>query len=129
MQSDSDVTILDDAGLLRRVHPTQIVEDKNINGFRASSGAFKDPEMSVDVEPILAAAGLDWRFSLRNHPGHSLVRLKAGSARALGQAVVHAPEPDNRAHAEVRGKKSSGTANSLLKASSPVIIVPPSRTS
>ena len=34
--------------------------------------------MSVDVEPLLVAQGLDWRFSLRNHPEHSLVRILTG---------------------------------------------------
>lgn len=122
-----DGTIPDTACLLRRVHPSQVVEDKNVGEFRASSGAFKDQEMSVDVEPMLDAAGLNWSFSLRNHPEHSLVRFRAGDARALGQAVVHSPIPDNPAHAEVKGKKSPGTANRLMQASSPVVIKPPVR--
>lgn len=122
--SADDGSIPDAAGLLRRVHPSQVVDDKNTGERRPSSAAFKDPEMSVDVEPMLEAKGLDWRFSLRNNPGYSLARLQAGAARAAGQAVVHTPAPDNEAHAEVRGRKSPGVANKLLMASVPVLIAP-----
>ena len=39
--------------------------------------------MSVDVEHILNALGLDWRFSLGSYPGHSLVTIPGrGSAIA-----------------------------------------------
>jgi hypothetical protein len=118
-----DGSIPNDAMLLRRIHPNQIVDDKNTGKPRVSSGAFKDLEMSVDVEPILHAMGEDWHFSLRNHPTHSLVRLVASVARENGQAVVYAPIPDeNDAHAEVIGKKSPGIANKLRDASIPVYI-------
>jgi hypothetical protein len=110
-------SIADDAGLLRRVIPEWVVDDKNIGGKRLSSAAFKDPATSVDVEPMLEAAGLDWSHCLRNHPGHSLVRIQAVTARGLGQAVVHAPiVGENEAHAEIRGKKTQGIANRLRDA-------------
>jgi hypothetical protein len=105
----------DDASLLRRVHPTQIVLDENGDPI-VSSGAFNDPTMSVDVEDFLIEAGLSWRFSLRNHPEHSLVRFPAGIARSKNQAVVHAPLADNAAHAEVRGKKTGAVKNALKAA-------------
>ena len=70
--------IADDAGLLRRIHPTWVVWDMNLGSWRVSSAAFKDPRMSVDAEPLLIHAGLDWAFSLRDFPDHSLVRLRAG---------------------------------------------------
>jgi hypothetical protein len=104
---DPDIAVADDAGLLRRVHPKQVVSDKNLGKCRPASGAFKDKEMSVDAEPILHANGLDWRFSLRNSPGFSLVRFPAREARAKGLRVVHRPrpseQPDNPAHTEVLG--------------------------
>ncbi len=113
-----DGSVPDVAGLLRRIHPLQVVRDQNTGLARPSSAAFKDPNMSVDIEPVLVSLGLDWRFSLRNHPGHNLVRLLAGAVRAMGQAVVPAPIPgENEAHCEVRGKKSPGIANRLRDAS------------
>ena len=117
-------TIADDDGLFRRIHPDQVVKDENTGNWRPSSGAFKDPTMSVDVEPILTSLGLNHQFCLRNDPHHSVVRFTAGAARTLAQDVVHTPvvDPDpskeNPAHAEVRGKKTPGTANRLRDAAS-----------
>jgi hypothetical protein len=112
-----DGTIANDAGLLRRIRPDQVVHDKNSGEKRPSSAAFKDPEMSVDAEPILRANGLDWKFSLGSHPGFSLVRFLAGAARANQLAVVHKPEAGNPAHTEVIGKKTRGIANNLVAVS------------
>jgi hypothetical protein len=119
-----DGSIADDAGLLRRIRPDQIVDDKNVGIRRPSSAAFKDPAMSVDAEPILHRQGLDWRFSLRAHSGYSLIRFTAGAARARALAVVHKPEPDNAAHTEVTGKKTQGIANHLVAASTWVHLEP-----
>src|SRR5262245_47927971 len=109
-----DGSIADDADLLRRIRPDQIVDDKNLGAKRPSSAAFKDPNMSVDAEHLLQQQGLDWTFSLRGHAGYSLARFKAGTARAKGLAVVHKPEPSNLAHTEVQGKKTQGAANHLV---------------
>ena len=114
---------LNSANLLRRIHPTQVVTDGNTGSKRPSSAAFKDPKLSVDVEPVLDALGLDWRFSLRSYPGQSLVRFLAQAARTQGQAVVPLPiVGENEAHAEVQGKKTPGIANRLRDASTWVFI-------
>jgi hypothetical protein len=121
-----DGAIADDAGLLRRIHPAHIIPDGNAAGaLRLSSAAFKDPELSVDAEPILATAGLDWRFSLRGYPEHSLVRLQARAAREKGLAVVHKPLKGNDAHAEIIGKKTQSIANHLRDSSDWVFIRTP----
>jgi hypothetical protein len=112
-----DGSIADDAGLLRRIRPDQIVDDQNLRARRPSSAAFKDPAMSVDAEPILHQHSLDWTFSLRGLSGYSLVRISAGAAREKTLAVVHKPEPDNPAHTEVIGKKTQSIANHLVAAS------------
>jgi hypothetical protein len=109
--------LADDAVLLRRVRPDQIVDDQNLGQPRPSSAAFKDPNLSVDAEPILRSAGLDWKFSLSKHPGFSLVSITAGLARSLNQIVELKPEIDNPSHTEVIGKKTQGTANALRDAS------------
>jgi len=118
-----DRSIADDVGLLRRIRPDQVVHDKNMGQERPSSAAFKDPHMSVDAESILSANGLDWKFSLRNTPGYSLVRFAAGAARLRQLAVVHKPEADNPAHTEVVGKKTQAIANHLVQESSWVLLV------
>jgi hypothetical protein len=109
--------IPDSAGLLRRVHPAQIILDHNTGRRRLSSGAFSDPRMSVDVEPMLIAKELDWRFSVAPpYTDYSLVRLRAGIVRAHGQIVEHAPVPTNDCHAEVVGKKSGAVRKALQAA-------------
>jgi hypothetical protein len=61
-------TVADQAGLLRRIHPEQVVMDGNVGHYRPSSAAFKDQELSVDAEPALHSQGLDWKFSIQKHP-------------------------------------------------------------
>jgi hypothetical protein len=103
--------IPDGCGLLRRVTPNQIVHDGNIGRRRLSSGAFRDRQMSVDAECLLAQAGLDRTFSLQSYPQLFLVRIRAGDARQLQQAVEHRPLEHNVFHAEVVGPKSGAICN------------------
>lgn len=110
-QNTDDGSIAQDAGLLRRIHPTQVVQDENIGGPRPSSAAFRDLELSVDAEPALEAAGLDWHFSLKDHPSYSLVRFRASVPRERGLSVVPDPQPENSAHSLVIGKKPQSTVN------------------
>lgn len=113
--ADNKDKIPNDAHLLRRIHPTQIVLGHN-GRRRLSSAPFRHQKMSVDVEQILVAAGQSWHFSLRNHPEYSLVRLGADVVRALNQIIEHVPQPDNDAHAEVIGKKTGAIANAFRDA-------------
>jgi hypothetical protein len=119
-----DGSIADDAGLLRRIRPDQIVDDANAGRRRPSSAAFKDIAMSVDAESILTDSGLDWTFSLKDFSGYSLARFEARHARAKALLVIHKPLTDNPAHTEVRGKKTQGIANYLLAASTWVHLEP-----
>jgi hypothetical protein len=109
--------LADDAELHRRVRPDQVVDDQNLGLRRPSSAAFKDPNLSVDAEPILRASGLDWQFSLSKYPDFSLASITAGFARSLNLSVEVKPEDDNPSHTEVIGKKTQGIANSLRDAS------------
>jgi len=118
------MSLEDDAELYRRVRPDQIVDDQNLGQRRPSSAAFKDPNLSVDAEPVLRSAGLDWHFSLSNHPGFSLASFTAGLARTLNLTVELKPETDNPAHTEVTGKKTQGTANVLRDASQWIYLEP-----
>jgi hypothetical protein len=101
-----DLEIIPNAsGLLRRVHPKHLVPAAEPGRRRLSSGAFRDPELSVDVEPMLQKDGHDWNYSLAGHAGHSLVRINAGFARQQNQSVEQTPEAANPYHAEIIGKK------------------------
>ena len=80
--------------------------------------------MSVDAETILISNGLNWKFTLKDYPNHSLVKIEAKHARAKALAVIHKPIPDNPAHTEVVGKKSQGVANHLRNSSTWVHLQP-----
>jgi hypothetical protein len=118
MAAVDDGSIADDARLLRRIRPDQIVDDENSGTRRPSSAAFKDAELSVDSEPILNDNGFDWRFSLQGHAGYSLAQFTAGHARAKMLPVIHTPLQNNPAHSEVHGKKTQGVANHLVAGTS-----------
>jgi hypothetical protein len=118
MNGSDDGSIADEWMLLRRIHPEQVVADRQTGELRVSSAAFRDPAMSVDVEELLKRAGLDWRFSLQGYPTYSLAAFSAAVARSLGQAVVSSPLPANQAHAEVRGHKTGAVSRALSKAAS-----------
>lgn len=110
---EDDGSVPQDAGLLRRIHPDQVVSDQNTGQNRPSSAAFRDSEMSVDAEPMLTARGLDWHFTLQGYPRYSLVRFMASAAREKGLAVVPRPLPANPAHTLVKGKKTQSIRNHL----------------
>jgi hypothetical protein len=121
MADDLD-KIPDHSSLLRRIHPNHVIGEPGAR--RLSSAAFKDPNMSVDVENMLEASGKDWNFSLRAHPQHWLVRLTAVLMRQNGQSIEHKPVPadpanplaENPAHAEVAGKKTGAISNAFRHA-------------
>jgi hypothetical protein len=118
MQDDHE-NIPDDSDLLRRVAPApgqQWIFDQNLGRTRPSSAVFADVDLSVDSEKVLADRGLGWQFSLRNHPNHLLVRISARFARTLKQAIFLEPaadQPDNPAHAIMRGAKADRIKRAL----------------
>jgi hypothetical protein len=120
----ADGLIPDSAGLLRRIHPTQVVPDQNRGGLRPSTAAFKAPQMSVDVEEFLHEQGLDFNFSLRGYNGYSLVRIRAKFCSDAGLEVVHKRITGNDAHAEVIGKKRDGLTSSMSQAAEWVYLRP-----
>jgi hypothetical protein len=52
-----NASISDEERLFRRVHLLLLVRDDDTESVRVSSGAFKDKELSVNIESTLAAAG------------------------------------------------------------------------
>lgn len=116
MSDVDDGSIADGWTLLRRIHPDQIVPDKRTGELRVSSAAFRDPEMSVDVEELLKKVSLDWHFSLKDHAGYSLMKFLAAVPRSHGLRVIHSPLSGNSAHAEVKGQKSTSIARALSNA-------------
>ncbi|WP_437275453.1 hypothetical protein WME90_29950 [Sorangium sp. So ce375] len=99
--------ITNDELLSRRFHIYQLKEDGT-----ASSGAFTDPDMSVDRASMRTIDE-----SLSEYPYMGVAQIVAGEARSLEQEVVPVPQLLNLAHAEVRGKKTKAIAKKLARSS------------
>jgi hypothetical protein len=58
-----DPSIAESERLLRRIHLKQIVKDEDTGLARISSGAFRDKELSVDIEKVLVSHGEEIAFA------------------------------------------------------------------
>jgi hypothetical protein len=103
-----DLTIRNEERLFRRIHLSQIVNDEDTGCARFSSAAFKDKELSINIESVLLRGGEAVGSCLRKHQGYKLASFTAGQARQLQQTVCPDPAPpDNMSHGLVCGSKSS----------------------
>lgn len=101
-----DLSIVNSERLFRRIHPQQLVPDERSAGKkRVSSGAFRDEELSIIIESTLSQSGRRPADLLLAHTKHTLVAIRAATARAHDQKVARDPEPDELAHGVVYGKK------------------------
>ncbi len=102
-----DASIADEDRLFRRIHLTQIVKDDDTGLARISSGAFRDKELSVNIESVLLSDGKVPGHCLRNYLTHKLAAITAGEARQYQQAVCRDPLPHDPSHGLVWGSKNS----------------------
>jgi hypothetical protein len=120
-----DPTITNEERLLRRVPLYQIVKDEDTGYARISSGAFKEKELSVNLESVLLGGGGTVDACLQKHQGYKLVSLTAGQVRQLQQIVCPDPEPpDNVSHGLVCGSKNSRRVHEGLRDSAQWVIPP-----
>jgi hypothetical protein len=120
-----DVSICDEERLFRRVHPTHLVRDEDSGTLRVSSAAFKDEELSVNIESILKLDGSAPEACLRKHPNHRLVAITAADARKFSQAVCRDPLPEDRSHGLVYGLKKKPSIHQGLR-SAAIWVIPSS---
>lgn len=102
-----DPTITNEDRLFRRVHLTQLVRDDDTGLARISSGAFRDKELSVNIESILLNEGKSPAAYLQGHLVHKLVSVTAGEARQHSQAVCRDPLPNDLSHGLIVGSKNN----------------------
>jgi hypothetical protein len=117
-----DLAITADERLFRRVHLSQIVKDDDTGNTRISTGAFKDKELSVNIESVLIRNGESADACLRQHQLHKLVSITAGQARQLQQIVCPDPLPDDASHGLVCGSKNNRRIHEGLRDSAAWII-------
>jgi tRNA(Leu) C34 or U34 (ribose-2'-O)-methylase TrmL len=115
--SDS-LEIQPDDRLLRWLHPGQFDWKEN----RATSAAFKDPQMSVD---ILSMTTVDESYQRAQKQGkNAVVSFTYQQVKDLELEVKHDPVDGNNAHALVLGNKTKSIAKKLAQACK-VEIYPP----
>ena len=122
-----DPDILDEALLIRRVHPLQIVPDENTGGKRVSSAAFSpssDPHfgMSIDIKKSIENAGEKPEVFVKDPKHVGAVEFTASVVRNLNFVVGSNPlPPENPHHGEVwkpdSKRFSKGAQNQILRAS------------
>jgi len=120
-----DPSILGDERLFRRIPPTWVDWDERGNS-RISSAAFKDEELSVNLESVMARDARPPEDAIRNYPGYGLAAISAGHARSLNQAIAPDPQPDEPAHGVVYGKKR-GRIGGQLRDGATWVVTPSQR--
>jgi hypothetical protein len=103
---EDNASIRDDENLFRRIHLLHLVPDEDTGLARISSGAFKQREMSVNLESALRQSGKGLEACLIGYPRQRLCSIKAGAARNCSQAICHDPLPDDLSHGVVYGIKN-----------------------
>jgi hypothetical protein len=110
-----DPTIGDAERLFRRVHITFLVPDDDTGLARISSGAFRDKDLSINIESILLSEGKTPAACLATQTTHKLTFISAGAARQHQQSVCRDPDPlhDNLSHGIVWGPKNKNVRDGL----------------
>lgn len=120
-----DQTILDRAGLWRRIPSWHVVYDQNLQRLRPSSAAFDDhpngSPMSVILGDEVLQEGRTAASLMLSFPGFALAAITAGIARSCQQGVAREPLPDEPAHAVVFGRKSDSVKRQLAKSANWVL--------
>lgn len=112
-----DQSVGDSTALFRRIHPSQVIWDENLDRLRPTSAAFRDKQMSVNLEDDLEREGLELDFVLRDWPQHHLASIEARLARDRGQEIQRDHTEDDPTHGIVVGQKSGSTCNVFARES------------
>lgn len=110
--------------LLRRIPRTWIDWDEDGNAA-ISSAAFKDEELSVNIESLTVRDGRPPADVISNYPGYGLAAITAAHARSLEQAVARDPLPNEPAHGVVYGQKKRGGIGGKLRDGAVWVVPPP----
>lgn len=124
-----DLSILSDDVLWRRINPDWIVPDHNRGGRRITSQAFqnlRNDQLSVLHAKTVESDGRTATDVLEGFEDYALAGVTAGFARELGQAIVRAPEPEEKAHCHMIGRKTQSVKKKLAKEASSAWVVQPS---
>ena len=111
---EDDPSIPGSERLFRRIPQTWVDWDEFGNAA-ISSAAFKDEELSINIESIMVRDGRPPEDAIRNYPGYGLASITAAHARSLNQIVAPDPLPEEPAHGVVYGQKKRGGIGGKLR--------------
>lgn len=111
-----DPTIPGHDRLFRRVRPNQLFTESD-GSQRPTSAVFKNTELSVNIESLMAEQGRPPEDSLTKFPEDFLTSILAKQVREFDYPIVKDAEPPNDpAHGLVLGKKTGMFANAMVRA-------------
>jgi hypothetical protein len=117
-----ETPIPDETALYRRINPDpaapHLVWDDNLNCRRISTGAFRDPDLSVVLGDRLEALQRQPETVLDGYADYYLVvfRARAATDADPGLTVLRDPTPSEPAHGAVRGKKRKPVMRAIARA-------------
>lgn len=120
---EDDPSILGSERLFRRIPASWVNWDER-GKPEISSAAFKDEELSISLESIMARDARPPADAIRNYPGCGLAAITAGHARSLNQKVARDPLPGEPAHGIVYGQKKKGGVAGKLRDGAEWVIKP-----
>jgi len=113
--AQDDPSIPDADRLFRRVRPNQLQPETD-GSQRPSSAVFKNQELSVNIESLMAEQGRQPEETLTSFPDDFLTSIVARDVRAYGYPIVKDTAPPNDpAHGLVLGRKTSAFANAMVR--------------
>ncbi len=116
-------SIVGDERLLGCIPLTWVIWEEQGNAA-ISSAAFKDEELSINLESTMACGSRQPEDCLRSYPGYGLAAITASHARSLQQAVARDPLPEEPAHGIVYGQKKRGGIAGKLRDGAVWVVVP-----
>ena len=120
---EDDPSIAGEERLLRRIPRTWFDWDEHGNAA-ISSAAFKDAELSVNLESVMARDGHPPADAIRNYPGYGLAAITAAYARSFNQRVARDPLDEEPAHGVVYGQKRRGGIAGRLRDGALWVVTP-----
>lgn len=120
---EDDPNIAGDDKLFRRIARTWIHWDEHGNAT-ISSAAFRDEELSVNIESVMARDGRPPADAIRKYPGYGLASITASHARSLNQRVAPDPLDEEPSHGVVYGPKKRGGIAGKLRDGAEWIVTP-----
>ena len=129
---DDDPSIAGAERLLRRIPPSWLRRDPDgalvpddQGRPQISSAAFRDRELSINLETVMRQAGRSPKDAIAGRPDCGVAAITASLARSHSQAVARDPIPDEPAHGVVFGNKRSKHVDKKLAQAADWIVNPP----